>query len=96
MKFETLKNPEFKKHSIADAGVQKELRRIPVPNHRLSPLKSNWESVLKTLVDHMKLQVRMNTKRRCVEIRSSKHTQDVGAVQKSADFLKAFMLGFEL
>lgn len=57
----------------------------------------------------MKLQVRMNTKRRCIEIRvrisfyvyikflqTSNKTEDVGAIQKSADFLKAFMLGFEI
>ena len=44
----------------------------------------------------MKLQVRMNTKRRCVELRTSKHTEDIGAIQKGADFLKAFMLGFEI
>lgn len=45
----------------------------------------------------MKLQVRMNTKRRSIEIRTSpKHTTDIGALQKSADFLKAFMLGFDI
>jgi len=42
-----------------------------VPRHRFTPLKQNWESLLKTLVEHMKLQVRMNTKRRCVEVRVS-------------------------
>merc|ERR1719201_2055051 len=44
----------------------------------------------------MKLQVRMNTKRRCVEIRSSNHTDDIGSLQKAADFVKAFMLGFDV
>lgn len=38
----------------------------------------------------------MNTKRRTVELRTSKATEDVGAIQKGADFLKAFMLGFEM
>lgn len=50
----------------------------------------------------------MNTKRRCVELRVNKHfiiiyyiqtsklTEDIGAIQKGADFLKAYMLGFEL
>lgn len=69
---------------------------MPVPPHRYTPLRNNWDTILKTLVKHMKLQVRMNTKRRCVEIRSWKETKDIGAVQKAADFLKAFMLGFEL
>merc|ERR1719446_368768 len=44
----------------------------------------------------MQLQVRMNTKRRCVEMRLSQHTEDPGALQKAADFMKAFMLGFEV
>ena len=38
----------------------------------------------------------MNTKRRAVELRSSELTEDIGAIQKAADFLKAFMLGFEI
>lgn len=44
----------------------------------------------------MKLQVRMNVKRRAIELRSSKHTEDVSAIQKGADFLKCYMLGFEM
>merc|ERR1719446_655743 len=52
-------------------------------------------SMIQPLVEHMKLQVRMNTKRRSVEIRSSEHTPDIGALQKAADYFKAFMLGFD-
>ena len=51
---------------------------------------------MKTLVEHMKLQVRMNTKRRAIELRTSDLTEDISSIQKSADFLKAFMLGFEI
>merc|ERR1719390_580517 len=43
----------------------------------------------------MKLQVRMNTKRRAVELRNSDATEDIGALQKGADYFKAFMLGFD-
>ena len=98
--FETInkdgKDIEFDKVNVKDLGVKIEQRRIPVPRHRFAPLKSNWDSILKTLVEHMKLQVRMNTKRRAVELRTSKLTEDIGAIQKAADFLKAFMLGFEI
>merc|ERR1719469_780750 len=38
----------------------------------------------------------MNTKRRAVELKTSSATQDVGAIQKGTDFLKCFMLGFDL
>ena len=98
--FETInqegKDIEFDKVQVSDLAVKTEHRRIPVPRHRFAPLKSNWDSILKTLVEHMKLQVRMNTKRRAVELRTSNLTEDIGAIQKAADFLKAFMLGFEI
>mmetsp|Transcript_21335 Transcript_21335/g.15602 ORF Transcript_21335/g.15602 Transcript_21335/m.15602 type:complete len:110 (-) Transcript_21335:354-683(-) len=98
MNFDTLnkRDIDFDKVKLSDVGSKVEYRRVPVPGHRYTPLKQNWDSILKTLVEHMKLQVRMNPKRRCVEIRTSKSTEDVGAIQKGADFLKAFMLGFEL
>jgi len=44
----------------------------------------------------MKLQVRFNTNTKCVELRTSEHTEDIGAIQKSADFIRAFVLGFEV
>ena len=44
----------------------------------------------------MKLQIRMNTKKKCVELKTSEYTEDKNAIQRSADFLKAFMLGFDL
>lgn len=31
-----------------------------------------------------------------MELKSSKHTQDASALQKTADFVQAFMLGFEV
>ncbi len=44
----------------------------------------------------MKLQIRMNTAKKCVEIRSSEFTTDKIALQRGTDFLKAFMLGFDI
>lgn len=87
---------DFDKVQVKDLGVKVEHRRIPVPRHRYTPLRQNWDSILKTLVEHMKLQIRMNTKRRSIELRTGPNTEDIGAIQKAADFLKAFMLGFEI
>ena len=57
--FETMnkegKDIEFDKVGVADLGVKVEHRRVPVPRHRMAPLRSNWDSILKTLVEHMKL-----------------------------------------
>merc|ERR550537_1772842 len=88
--------PEFKPLPASAAQEKKQVRRIAVPAHRMTPLKSSWAELLDPLVQHLKLQVRMNTKRRCVEIRSSEHTPDIAYLQKGADFAKAFMLGFDI
>jgi RNA-binding protein PNO1 len=57
--FETInkegKDIEFDKVQLKDLSVKQEHRRVPVPRHRFTPLKNNWDSILKTLVEHMKL-----------------------------------------
>lgn len=48
------------------------------------------------VVEHMKLQIRMNVKSRQGELKTCPETESPAALQKAADFLKAFMLGFEV
>jgi len=74
--------------------VQYQMRRIIVPPNRLAPLRENWMQIYEPIVTHLKLQVRMNIKRKAVEIRTSEHTQEAGALQKATDFVRAFVLGF--
>lgn len=50
-------------------GVTSETRKIAVPPHRYTPLKENWLKIYTPIVEHMKLQVRMNLQTRRVEIR---------------------------
>ncbi|KAL8428008.1 hypothetical protein Efla_005620 [Eimeria flavescens] len=81
------------------------IRRLPVPQHRYTPLKQQWVDLIKPLIIHMKLQVRMNLKRRCVEIRAApagaaaaaagQLADDNTRLQKGADYIRAFLLGFE-
>lgn len=73
-----------------------ETRKVLVPPHRMTPLKTSWSKIYPPLVEHLKLQVRMNVKSRAVELRTSKHTTDTGALQKGEDFVKAFSLGFDV
>lgn len=73
-----------------------EFRRVPVPPHRLTPLKKDWLSLYTPLVSHMKLQVRMNLKAKAVELRTCDETTDTGALQKGADFMKAYTMGFQV
>jgi len=89
--------PEFKRLSAAAArGGRSEYRRVRCPAHRYTPLRDNWEQILMPLVEYLKLQVRFNTRTRCVEMKTSPHTEDSGALQKGADFVAAFMLGFDV
>lgn len=77
-------------------GDSQEMRKIPVPSHRYTPLKENWMKIFTPIVEHLQLQVRFNLKTRNVEIRTCKETSDVGALTKAADFVKAFILGFQV
>ncbi|KAK0483956.1 hypothetical protein IW261DRAFT_1466033 [Armillaria novae-zelandiae] len=76
--------------------LKSETRRIPIPPHRMTPLKKDWVLIFGPLTEILGLQVRMNVQRRCVEARTSKHTKDIGAIQKGADFIKAYALGFDV
>ncbi len=73
-----------------------ELRSIRVPTHRLTPLKDAWDALVAPITEHLKLMVRMNTRARAVELKSSAFTTDVGALQRAEDFVRAFLLGFEV
>ena len=94
---EIVEKPQFQPLKPSELGsLNYASRRIPIPPHRMTPLKKNWVQVYTPLVEHLHLQVRMNVKKRCVDIKCSNETEDVGAVQKAADFVKAFTLGFEV
>ncbi|OEH80109.1 RNA-binding protein [Cyclospora cayetanensis] len=54
-----------------DQQEQPFIRRLPVPQHRYTPLRQQWVDLIRPLIMHMRLQVRMNVKRRCVELRAA-------------------------
>lgn len=81
--------------SQAEAAKRGQMRKVPIPPHRMTPLKNDWPKIYTPLVEMAGLQVRMNVPRKTVEIRASKHTPEVGLLQKGADFVKAYALGFE-
>ncbi|KAJ2499933.1 pre-rRNA-processing protein pno1 [Coemansia sp. RSA 1972] len=87
--------PDFGPLSAKDLQDKRnEFRRVRVPPHRLSPLKRDWLKIYSPIVEHLLLQVRMNPKTRMIEIRTCDETLDSGAVQKAADFVRAYCLGF--
>ncbi|KKY30135.1 putative pre-rrna-processing protein pno1 [Diaporthe ampelina] len=88
--------PRFAPSSARGEAVRVEHRKVPIPPHRMTPLKASWPKIYPPLVEHLKLQCRMNMKSKAVELRTSKATTDNGAIQKGADFVRAFALGFDV
>lgn len=88
--------PRFAAAAKSGMKVKLESRKVAVPPHRMTPLKNTWMKIYPPLVEHLKLQVRMNLKTKTVELRTNKSTEDEGALQKGADFIKAFTLGFDV
>jgi len=88
-KFEPLKA-----HEMSDGRVQ--FRKVSVPSHRYSPLKKAWMEIYTPVYEQMKIDIRMNLKARKVELKTRSDTPDVSNLQKCADFVHAFMLGFDV
>ncbi len=88
--------PPLSARKMKEGGAAMQIRRIRCPPRRLTPLRSSWDNIVTPVVKHMKLQIRFNTKSRSVEIRESVHTDDPSAIQKAADYVQAFFLGFEV
>lgn len=84
----------LKAHEMSDGKVQ--LRKVSVPPNRYSPLKKAWLDISTTVVDQMKVDIRMNHNSRRVELKTIADTPDVSNLQKSADFVHAFILGFDV
>lgn len=59
--------------SAQRSTLKSEMRRVPIPPHRMTPLKKDWVNIFGPLTEMMGLQVRMNVQRRCVEIRVGSH-----------------------
>jgi RNA-binding protein PNO1 len=88
--------PKFAPAKSIPLAFRREQRKVPIPPHRMTPLKTAWPKMYPPLVEHLKLQTRVNIKTRSVELRTSSNTTDTGALQKGEDFVKAFTLGFDV
>ncbi|KAJ8603793.1 hypothetical protein CTAYLR_000196 [Chrysophaeum taylorii] len=73
-----------------------EYRKVRIPAHRYTPLRKTWEKLIAPLTQQLKLQVRFNPRTRCVELKTCPSTIDAGAIQKGADYVAAFAMGFEV
>ncbi|MES1915069.1 MAG: hypothetical protein MHM6MM_007067 [Cercozoa sp. M6MM] len=88
--------PKFREVSAAEDEEASQQRSLPIPQHRFSALKKHWLSLFETCVQQLLVQVRVDPKKKLVEFRTSEHTKDRNAVNRAHDFVRAFLLGFEL
>jgi len=85
--------PPASKDALA-TGI--EFRKVPVPPHRLTPLRNKWTEIYKPIVEQLNLQIRFNKKTRNVELKTCPATEDIANIQKASDFIQAFVLGFDV
>eukprot|EP00252_Welwitschia_mirabilis_P011207 TRINITY_DN25230_c0_g1_i1.p1 TRINITY_DN25230_c0_g1~~TRINITY_DN25230_c0_g1_i1.p1 ORF type:complete len:226 (+),score=35.96 TRINITY_DN25230_c0_g1_i1:284-961(+) len=89
--------PKFEPLSAYEmSGGMPEFRKISVPAHRYTPLKKNWMEIYTPVYEQMKIDIRMNLKNRRVELKTRPDTPDISNIQKCADFVHAFILGFDI
>ncbi|CAN6446472.1 unnamed protein product [Victoria cruziana] len=78
------------------SGGQVQFRKVSVPPHRYTPLKKAWMDIYTPVYEQMKIDIRMNLKTKKVELKTRADTPDISNLQKCADFVHAFMLGFDI
>lgn len=74
--------PALANQSEPTSALKNEFRRVPIPPHRMTPLKREWVNLYGPMVENLGLQVRMNVKRRCVEMKVSLAAVCLGVVGK--------------
>ncbi|XP_057863055.1 uncharacterized protein LOC131071286 [Cryptomeria japonica] len=78
------------------SGGRPEFRKVSVPPHRFTPLKKIWMEIYTPIYEQMKIDIRMNIKARRVELKTRPDTPEISNLQKCADFVHAYMLGFDV
>jgi RNA-binding protein PNO1 len=74
----------------------RETRVVGVPPNRFGPLKTNWLKIFTPIVKHLGLMIRFNIRARNIELRNGDDSDDIANLQKGADFVRAFIIGFEV
>uniref|UniRef100_A0A182W1K2 K Homology domain-containing protein n=1 Tax=Anopheles minimus TaxID=112268 RepID=A0A182W1K2_9DIPT len=73
-----------------------EMRKVFIPRTRKTALKEQWMKIFTPVVEQLSLMIRYNVRLSQVEIKVTNETPDSTYLQKAADFVRAFALGFEV
>ena len=77
--------PKFAPAKVDNESHSAETRKVLIPPHRMTPLRNAWPKIYPPLVEHLKLQVRMNDRKKVVELRTSKYTIDTVGSSETKD-----------
>jgi len=91
-----LKRPNFSEAKPENIKQARSKRAVYIPSNRYSALKENWKKILEPITKQLKLQIMYDIKRSTVFLRTCDQTKDIGALQKAAEFIRAFSLGFSI
>lgn len=89
-------SPLFSSSSPIQQSKEGEIRRVLVPSRRIAPLRTAWKDIVGPIVQQMGLQIRFNIDTKAVELRAGPATKDPASLQKGEDYVRAFILGFDL
>lgn len=94
------KKPRFERLKPQDVSsvAEVQFRCVDIPPNRYTPLRKAWEThFYEPIRNEMKIDIRTNlkTKPPRVELKTMPDTPDISNLQKCADYLNAFMLGFD-
>lgn len=48
--------PKVKRNKVSED----EMRKVPIPPHRYTPLRENWLKIFTPIVEHLHLQIRLS------------------------------------
>ena len=61
--------------------------------YRYSALKENWEKIYSTITEQLKLLIKYDIEKSTVFLKTCHQTNDISALQRAAEFIRAFSLG---
>ncbi|AFM99337.1 putative RNA-binding protein [Encephalitozoon hellem ATCC 50504] len=76
--------------------IEIQTRSIPIHPKKMRMMKEEWMKIYTPIVEICKIQIRMNIKGRCVEMRTCEHTEDPSYLERSAQYIEAVSIGFPI